>query len=54
MTETITQTRSVPANKAFYPDGDGSRFIRIPFCGVNERGIRTAIASIGEAVRNLG
>jgi len=37
----------------FYPDGDGSRFIRIPFCGVNEKDIDTAVAGIGKAVRSL-
>jgi len=39
--------------EGFYPDGDGSRFIRIPFCGVNETDIQTAVALIGKAVRSL-
>ncbi len=37
--------------EGFFPDGDGSRFVRIPFCGVNPSDIETAIARIGEAVR---
>ena len=37
----------------FYPDGDGSRFIRIPFCGVNETDLDTAVAGIARAVRSL-
>ncbi|MBU1048917.1 PLP-dependent aminotransferase family protein [Candidatus Bipolaricaulota bacterium] len=37
----------------FYPDGDGSRFVRIPFCGVNERDMDTAITGIARAVRSL-
>jgi 2-aminoadipate transaminase len=37
----------------FYPDGDGSRFVRIPFCGVNETDIDAAIAGIAKAVRSL-
>ena len=39
--------------EAFYPDGDGSQFIRIPFCGVNERDLNTAVAGIAKAVRSL-
>lgn len=38
--------------EAFYPDGDGSRFIRIPFCGVSESDIHTAIARLAKAVRS--
>ncbi len=39
--------------EAFYPDGDGSRFVRIPFCGVNESDMDMAIAGIAKAVRSL-
>ena len=40
--------------EAFYPDGDGSRFIRIPFCGVSESDIDTAIARLAKAFRSIG
>jgi 2-aminoadipate transaminase len=37
----------------FYPDGDGSRFIRIPFCGLNEADLKTAVGGIAKAVHSL-
>ena len=38
---------------AFFPDGDGSRFLRIPFCGVAEEDIDTALTRVGQVVREL-
>lgn len=59
ITASAVQTRALAEGvklsngEAFYPDGDGSRFIRIPFCGVNETDIHAAVAGISKAVRSL-
>jgi 2-aminoadipate transaminase len=37
----------------FYPDGNGSRFVRIPFCGVSEEEIETAITAFSKAVHSI-
>ena len=52
-TRALAEGVTLSNGEAFYPDGDGSRFIRIPFCGVNETDIHTAVAGIAKAVRSL-
>jgi 2-aminoadipate transaminase len=52
-TRALAEGVTLSNGEAFYPDGDGSRFIRIPFCGVTERDIHTAVAGIAKAVRGL-
>lgn len=53
-TRSLVDGLTLSDGKAFYPDGDGSRFIRIPFCGVNESDIDTAIARLATAFRSIG
>ena len=36
--------------EGFYPDGDGSRFVRLPFCALSEEQIDRAIQALGRAV----
>ncbi len=38
---------------AFFPDGDGSRFLRIPFCGVAENDIETALTHVGAVIQEM-
>ncbi|MFC2105594.1 PLP-dependent aminotransferase family protein [Candidatus Bipolaricaulota bacterium] len=50
----LTEGLTLADGELFYPDGDGSRFIRIPFCGLSELDIETAIARLAKAVRSFG
>jgi len=36
--------------EGFYPDGDGSRFVRLPFCAATEEGIDRAVRALARAV----
>lgn len=53
-TRSLAEGLTLSDGEAFYPDGDGSRFIRIPFCGVSESDISAAIARLASAVRSIG
>jgi DNA-binding transcriptional MocR family regulator len=37
----------------FFADGDGDRFVRLPFCALSEEEIESGIASLAEVVRSL-
>ncbi len=38
----------------FYPDGDASRFVRLPFCALDEAEIEEAVARLARAVARAG
>jgi DNA-binding transcriptional MocR family regulator len=40
--------------RTFFPDGDGDRFVRLPFCALSEREIDEGIAGLAGVVRSLG
>jgi 2-aminoadipate transaminase len=40
--------------RTFFPDGNGDRFVRLPFCALTEQEIEDGVASLAGVVRSLG
>lgn len=40
--------------RSFYPEGNGDRFVRLPFCALTEEEIEGGVASLAGVVRSLG